>query len=240
LSKIYRSLDLQQTKVNEVNLRERAMGSQHPERPQGGFYGCQSGEAPAEPLSHLERRQRAAEQEAARLVEEARRQADQIQADAYREGFAQGERAGEKLALQKAEPVVQALQDLINAVQLDRANLIRMHEQDLVKVAFAIATQVLKTTIELQPETLRSVVDAALEKTGKAQDVTLKISSYDFQLMDLLNRTQGAGAWPPPHVKIEPDEAIGRGGCRIETELGDIDATIETQLRVMKNALWNE
>lgn len=234
-------------------MHERAMGPQRTERPQGGFHGQQPGESP-EMLSHLERRRREAEEEAQRLVDEARheaeamrreaeamrREAEATQAAAYREGFAQGERAGEKLALQKTEPVMQALQELLNAVGLDRDNMIRQHEQELIKVAMVIAAQTLKTTIELQPEVVASVVEAALAKVGGAQEITLKLASHDYQLLEALRRKEGGTPWPPAHVKIAPDETVGRGGCRIETEAGDIDATIETQLRIMKNALWGD
>lgn len=234
-------------------MHERAMGPQRTERPEGGFFGRQGGE-PQEALSHLERRQREAEEQAAQLVEAARREAETMrreaeairreaeatQAAAYREGFAQGERAGEKLALQKTEPVMQALQELLNAAGLDRENLIRRHEQELIKVAMVIAAQTLKTTIELQPEVVTGVVEAALAKVGGAQAITLKLAPHDLQLLETLKRKEGGTPWPPAQVRIEADETVGRGGCRIETEAGDIDATIETQLRILKNALWDD
>lgn len=236
MSKIYRSLDLQLPRVSPVDLQQRAMGPQNPERPAGGFHGMDSAADPLEALSHLERRER----EAAHLLEDAQRQAEVIQRDAYREGFAQGERAGEKLALQKAEPVLQAFQELIRSIQNERSSLIRQHEQELIKVAYAIATQVLHTSIEQQPEVLAGVVEAALAKVSKAQAIALKVSPYDLQLLDQMMRKQSGIAWPPPHMTLGADETIGRGGCRIETEAGDIDATIETQLRVLKNALWSD
>lgn len=236
MSKIYRSLDLTQAKVSLVDLQQRAMGPQHPQRPAGGFSGAGREGAPGETLTHLER----CEREAASMLEEARRQADALQADAYREGFAQGERAGEKLAQQKGEPVVQAFQELIRSMQNERAELIRQYEQDLIKVAYAIAAQVLHATLEHEPEYLAGVVEAALAKVSNAQAITLKVSPYDHQLLDPLMRKRSGGAWPPPQMTIEADETIARGGCRVETETGDIDATIETQMRVLKNALWSE
>lgn len=243
MSRIIRSLDLQKPRITEVDLQQQAMGSQHPDRPAGGFHGFIPGKTQGEVLSHVERCEREAEQlreEARRQVEEAQRQAEAIQADAYRQGFEQGERAGEKLALQKAEPVVNEFEELIRAIQADRDALIAQHEQELIRVAFAIATQVLKTTIELEPEVVGSVVEAALAKIGQAQEIKLKLSPYDAQMLEQTMRRHGHATWPPAHVQVEADETVGRGGCRVESESGDIDATIETQLRQLKNALWGE
>lgn len=248
MSKLFRSLDLNQPRVCEVNINDRVLGPQNPGRPQGGFQGCQAGQAaPDSGMSHLERRQLSAEQEASRLVEDARRQADAIrreaeviQRDAYREGFAQGERGGERLALQKAEPVIQSLTEITAAIGHERAAIIQQHDAELIKVAFVIATQVIKTAIELQPDVLQHVIEEALAKVSKAQDITLRISPLDHQMIAQLTHKHGGVAWPPPHVKIEPDDTVGRGGCRLETEAGDIDATIETQLRILKDALWGE
>lgn len=254
LSKLFRSLDLRQTRVSEVNIRERVLGPQNPERPEGGFQGCQTAEAAPAVMSHMERRQLEAEQEAQRLVEDARQQAEVIrheaeairrdaeviQRDAYREGFAQGERGGERLALQKGEPVIRILQEICDALSNERAALIQLHEAELIKIAFVIATQVLKTTIELEPEVLSHVLEAALAKVAKAQEITLYLAPLDHQLIAQLMSKAGGGVWPPPHVTTQPDETVGRGGCRVESEAGDIDATIETQLRILKDALWGE
>jgi flagellar biosynthesis/type III secretory pathway protein FliH len=42
------------------------------------------------------------------------------------------------------------------------------------------------------------------------------------------------------NVSIEGDFQIGRGGCKVLTDAGEIDATIETQIRLLKTILWSE
>jgi flagellar biosynthesis/type III secretory pathway protein FliH len=37
-------------------------------------------------------------------------------------------------------------------------------------------------------------------------------------------------------IRLEADETISSGGCIIETESGDVDARIETQLDIIKAA----
>ena len=236
MSRIFRSLDPKQQRVTDVDLSSRQVGAQRPDRPEGGFCGFNPGGPPQQVLSEIERR----EQESLRLIEDAQRQSESIQAEAYRAGFDQGERAGEKLAMQKLEPMLQSFRELTEAVMGERENTIRMYEQDLIKVAYAIATEVLKTTIQLHPEVVAEVVEAALAKISKAQEATLRVSPYDKQLIEHQMRKLKGESWPPANMKVVADESIGRGGCRITTDTGDIDATLETQLRVLKSMLWND
>ena len=39
------------------------------------------------------------------------------------------------------------------------------------------------------------------------------------------------------NLSIDADAAISRGGCRVDSELGDVDATIESQLAAIRQAL---
>jgi flagellar biosynthesis/type III secretory pathway protein FliH len=41
-------------------------------------------------------------------------------------------------------------------------------------------------------------------------------------------------------IKLAADDAIGRGGCVIETDFGDIDARIDQQLKVIGAAIRKE
>jgi flagellar assembly protein FliH len=212
------------------------MGPQNPNRPPGGIAGLSGNASDGTPLSVYERREHEAEQ----LLAAARREAEKIQADAYHAGFEQGEKAGEKLTQQKLEPLLQSFNALLSSMQQQRTELIRQYENDLIKVAFAIATQVVKHEIEHVPETLQHVVQAALLKVHDTQHLTLRLAPIDAQLLQQqLERGEPAG-FPHEHLTLVADDTVGRGGCRVQTDAGDIDATIETQLRLLKCSLWNE
>jgi flagellar assembly protein FliH len=224
---------LQDRRVDDVDLRQRPMEPARGALPQGGFYGYRPGETSTAPVSAFEQR----EQESAQLVSDARRQAETIQRDAYHAGFEQGERAGQKLAAQKIEPTLHAFQSLLEAITEDRGRLIEQHRQELIKVAFALAARILHRAIELDPTAVGEVVEAALAKAGRSQQLTLQLSPHDRQLVEQQMRARHGEAWPPASITIQEDEAVGRGGCRLLTDTGDIDATIEMQLRTLKTML---
>jgi flagellar biosynthesis/type III secretory pathway protein FliH len=51
-------------------------------------------------------------------------------------------------------------------------------------------------------------------------------------------KASGRGPWLPDNVNVKPEEGVGRGGCRVQTAAGDIDATVNAQLENLKAMLW--
>jgi flagellar assembly protein FliH len=236
-SRIYKSINpaVANTEVHSADLEQRILSSPKPDRPKGGFYNPTAGTAPsAPPLSRQQQR----EAEAGRLLEEAKTRAEVIQRDAYHAGFEQGERAGEKLAAQKLDPALQMLSDMIQAVSEQRDALIKQHESELIRIAFLIAEKVVHSAIQLEPRVVTEVVGAALEKVSKSQPVTILVSPKDLTLVQQHLSRARAGFLASEHVKLKADETVARGGCRLVTDTGDIDATIESQLKAFQSMLW--
>lgn len=234
--------------IVEVDLRTRPMGPQNPERAQGGFIGVVPGRPSPVVLTDVERR----EQDSVRILEEAKIQADSIvreaealhkgaegvQREAWQAGFEQGERAGEKLGQQKVEPVLQSFHDLMNSIGLERANVIQSSEKELIKIAFMIATQLLKTTLELQPEVITEVVTSALARIPERQQVSVCINPEDKAVIDRWMSLGHSFNWPPEQIEFVADASIARGGCLIKAEQGDIDSALDRQLEVVRQSLW--
>jgi flagellar assembly protein FliH len=237
LSNIYTSDGVKKGNISELDLGINRLGPQEKGLPAGGFIGITGEHEDREaPTEFIARKQREAEA----LVEQARREAESIQRDAYQAGFEQGEKAGEKLALQKIEPVIDTFEQLIRNIGGDREQLIKRHEQDLIKIAFLIATQVVRETIQQDPQTIARVVSAAMLKVNRTQKLLLRVNAMDRTLLEKYFEAHADGDWLARHVVIEVDDTVGRGGCRLETETGNVDATIETQLAVLKNTLWDD
>ena len=79
----------------------------------------------------------------------------------------------------------------------------------------------------------RSVVQEIVENFQGI--VCIDEAYFDFSegsFLDLLSEHPNLKA-----LTVTPDAAIGRGGCVLETPSGDVDATIETQLKRIYQSL---
>lgn len=230
MSRVIRSRDLEEHAVGKIDLESKATGAPNPDRPRGGVLWLSSpGAGREEHVSHFER---------SRIEAEAG--AERAQQEAYHEGFAQGESAGKKLAAQKAELVLKSLSDLLESIGAARHEAVERFETELIRLSVLIATKIVHRELETSQDVVVSIAREALGKVVKAKQAVVAVSPYDLEMLRGQVAEGGSLAdWLPPSVSLEADFEIGRGGCKIMTDSGEIDATIETQIRAMKSLLWN-
>jgi flagellar assembly protein FliH len=194
--------------------------------------------APAGPGKVVPRELITASAQAARIVEEARQEAERILsgaaaareqavAEGFRQGFEKG--AAEWLA------AVRGARERI-------AELAHQARPEIARLALRVAEKVLRQRIEAQPDAILPMVDEALA-VFLAQNparVTLRVHPADAPTLAARERR-----WRERHpaiasLAVVPDESVARGGCRIETESGTVDATLATQLGVIERHLLGE
>jgi len=176
-------------------------------------------------------------QMAERIVTEARRQAEVIEQTAYQEGFAQGERAGMEFGQQKIEPIAKTLDSIVQSLLRVRENMIKQVESELIHVAFAIATRILHKELLLHPEDVLGVAREALKRTVRGVKMTMRINPVDLQYFQQAGKILPELAKHSERLVLQPDYEVTRGGVIVETESGEIDATLESQLTLLWEAL---
>jgi flagellar assembly protein FliH len=190
---------------------------------------------------------RDAEEEAKRTVDAARVQAETVTAAARVDGFEEGRQGGYQTGLTQgyAAGVEQALaehkQQLTAAAEAlsqaaarfdeARAQFTREALADCVELALAVARRVTKRQAQLDPQVLAANLEQALKMVIGC--TRLRIA---FHPLDRATITQVLEKLRFSNVAVETaqvveDPAIARGGCRIDTEHGTVDADIDAQLQ---------
>ena len=180
----------------------------------------------------------AASAEAMRILQTAQAEAGAVRASAekvrddaieagYREGYARG-------AAQWAEAIRNAQAGLKNALEEAKPQVVRM--------ALRVAEKVLRRKLETTPEAMLPMVDEALRSLQGQQQtrIVLRVHPADQALLEARRQH-----WQDRHpaisnLQVVVDEAMSRGGCRIESEFGMVDATVETQIQVIERHLLGE
>lgn len=160
-------------------------------------------------------------------------QVAEIEREAFAKGFAQGERAGREAASQRAEAMVQRLTETLSELTQLRAQLIHQTERQMVELALAVARRVVHREVSIDPDLLVAMARVALERLGEAGQITVRLNPDDFQMVGA-ERTAGMNG---SHVAVVADARIPRGGCRVESEMGILDAGIDAQIHEIAQAL---
>jgi len=185
-----------------------------------------------------------AQKEASRILEEAQLAAAELNARAERE-------AGEIVARAEAAAVgvkaeaARAGQELgFNAVvatlrefQAERARLLSESKDQLLRLALRIAEKIVGREIQTNSATILDIVAQALEGARSENRIVVRVHPDDVAQLKSDSHALVDSVGRPMNLSIIADQDVGRGGCIVKTELGTIDARLETQLRVLGRAL---
>jgi flagellar assembly protein FliH len=107
----------------------------------------------------------------------------------------------------------------------------------LAAAATALARQVVRGELAARPEQVAVVAQEALETLLlSARHITVRVHPDDHALV-----AQGAAdTLAARGARLLADAAIERGGCVVESDIGIIDASIETRWRRAAAALGSE
>lgn len=156
-----------------------------------------------------------------------------IRQDAYNEGFATGEkdgfRAGQLKAKQESEAVLTTRLMAMETLMAHLFEPIATQDQDveeaMVGLVEHIVREVIQRELEIDSTQIRQVLTEALKLLPMgAENIRLFVNPQDFDLIKALRERQEA------HWRILEDASLMPGGCRVESEVSRIDASVETRL----------
>jgi flagellar assembly protein FliH len=139
--------------------------------------------------------------------------------DGYRDGLVALEGFKQSFAAQLAGQVGK----LIDSVDAQFESLEAQMAQAVAQSALSLARQVVRAELQTHPEVVARVAGEAVRAVLlSARHITLHAHPLDVPLIE-----QGAAdALSARQARVIADDRIERGGCRIESDLGAIDARI--------------
>ncbi|MGA7723543.1 MAG: FliH/SctL family protein [Ignavibacteriaceae bacterium] len=154
----------------------------------------------------------------------------------YEKGYSDGQKAAseklekdytDKLA-KKFEYVTEIVSDFNKTV----AEYDKSFEKIIINIALIIAEKIVQREI-LQGPIIDTVLKDSLKRVIGSNKILVRLHPSD---LEIINQDSGNlfidDAFSK--IKFESDEKIERGGCFIETEIGNVDARISSQFNEMK------
>jgi len=157
--------------------------------------------------------------------------------EGYRDGLVALEGFKQSFASQTTAQVgalVRSVGEQLDALQQEIARAVAV-------TATALARQVLRSELRAQPEAVAAVAEQAIAALlPSARHVVLRVHPDDHALI----ATHSADAIAARGARLVSDPQIARGGCRVESDIGLVDATIDERWRRAVAALdsdlpWN-
>jgi flagellar assembly protein FliH len=152
---------------------------------------------------------------------------ERIEREAYQRGFAEGKALGKDQAAAEIQPVLDRLGRALADLSSLRSQVRRDAEKDLLKLSIAIARRVLHRELTLDPESIEGLIKVALEKLQSRDLCRVRVHpDQEAAIRASLERFTNSNK-----VELIADASLQSGDVLFETAHGDIDASIEAQLR---------
>jgi len=152
-------------------------------------------------------------------------------AEAHQQGYADGLAAAQAEAqAQLQEQIAQVVEPLRSLCLTFDAALKEFEQavaQHVVELALATGQQLARRDLELKPEHITALVHELLQERALNGQPLLSLAPDDLPLVreHLAAELDNAG-W-----QLRADPSLTRGGCRVTSEGGELDATWETRCR---------
>lgn len=155
----------------------------------------------------------------------------------FERGMAEGERRAREreAAARERERRLQA--DVIRRVEQAMADLQATMEEDVHALAFAIATKIVRQAAETNRDLVLDQVRAALAHVKDAPSVRVRVHPDDVPILEGAREALAGAYEGAVKLVVEGDPSVSIGGCVVQTPTRLVDATLESQLIRLGEAL---
>jgi flagellar assembly protein FliH len=160
-----------------------------------------------------------------------------LRQEAYQEGLVRGEADGFAAGMEKAADVAENLHKLLTAAETLWPTLCRTYEHQIIALVGQVAEKVVCGQVALDRDVVRRTILQAFEQIPEPVAVAIEVNPEDYEYLEAIKKTLMAEIRGLKQLSLQSDPAISRGGCRIETRSGAIDATLEARLEAVRQSL---
>lgn len=166
------------------------------------------------------------------ILAAAQLKAEEIEQQAYEDGFQQGQKDGQEVGRRALEEVVKRLQSLASTLEQDREGLFQKREGFLLDLVLLVSEKLVARELSLHPEAIRQIIEEGFRQVAHQEGLRLLVNPLDYEVL----QQENLESWPPG-VELRADGTISPGGFRLETSLGEVDGTRETRWSLIVQAV---
>ncbi len=157
---------------------------------------------------------------------------EEVRKEAFQSGFAEGERTGNENAMRQMQGAIASFGQAAHELTSVKPRLRAEAERELVALSLAIARRIIHRELHVDPTTVLAIVRACLQEFDRVEIQCLTVSPEDLEAVAAYFREN-----PVPNLKLVADPSVSRGGAVFQTNQGELDARIETQLQEIEYGL---
>ncbi len=178
-----------------------------------------------------------AKAEAEQIIENAHSQESFLKEQATKQGYDVGYKDGFASGEDEQNRLIERIHKIVESIMIRRQEILKETESQIVDLVLLMTRKVVKVVSENQKSVIANNVLAALNKVKVKGAVTLRVNMEDAKiatanLSEFTKRVENVSS-----ITVVEDSTIEKGGCIVETDFGEIDATIQSQLHELESKI---
>jgi flagellar biosynthesis/type III secretory pathway protein FliH len=166
---------------------------------------------------------------------------EELREEAFQKGLEAGRAEGKTLAEQEhraiMEPMEERFSGLIAEFDALKKELYSANESFLISLVFQVGKQVLLRELQTDRDYVKRLTAHVVEKVGAKDHVRIRVGRQDAEMMEQIKEHLKLQLPDLKNVQIEASDDLPLGGCKVETDLSRMNASVETQMAAIEKAL---
>ena len=111
-------------------------------------------------------------------------------------------------------------------------------EEATVRFAFGVAERIIRKELSQDPSIVVEQIKEGIRRVLGVESVKIRVHPEDLPLVREQKGAIQSSGDALREIVVEGDESLEQGDCIIESDMGNIDARISTQLKQIENVLF--
>lgn len=172
-----------------------------------------------------------------KMIEEARGKARQEAEKIKKEAFARGYEEGLAKGKEEAEIIKASAQKLLEEARIKAREIVAAAEPEVIRMAVALAEKLLQRQLEENEESILPLLEKSLEELSGGREIRVKVPSQDLDFCRQRLEQIREKLKPGTHLELLADPSLKRGSCRVESEEGQVEISVQDNFAGLSEAL---
>ncbi|BDU50482.1 FliH/SctL family protein [Haliovirga abyssi] len=178
-----------------------------------------------------------------KIIEEANQKAEyELEVNknrGYQDGYQAGEKSAKEEIIEQTKSLIIRAQGIIDETVEIRNNTIKENEEAIIKLSIEIAKKIIKLEVSENNKIIKNNILESIKKVPISKKLKIFINWEDLNYLkdikeEVISQINGVDR---QEIEMIEDSRIEKGGCILETSMGTIDASINSQLEVLFEGL---
>ncbi|SFH50345.1 flagellar assembly protein FliH [Tindallia magadiensis] len=184
-----------------------------------------------------------AEKEAEKILltarEESKNITEKAKEEGYEQGYQDGLENGQQQGYEEMTQLIDEAAEMKRNIYAEREMKAKELEKDIVHLVVKTVRRIIQAELQENQELIFNLIEEGLKECNYTDNLIVHVSEMDYDLVYAYKNRIYLMTDGIRDINIKSDPSMGLGSVIIETASGQVDASVETQIKKIENYFFD-